>query len=589
VDFLNIKNINNSYLKTNAIDLERPMENEYYNLLDENVDIIEVIARYAGDINDIMNEFNAEVEVLFYGYAIITINKNDLAKLYSHPQIESLELPKSLYFESVFNLMTSCILTVQNRDSFNLRGNGVIVAVIDSGIDYTHKDFIDNDGKSRILYIWDQSAEGNPPDGFKSGAEYNNEAINIALENAFPFQVIPIIDTNGHGTAVAGIAAGNGRTSNGENLGVAPEAGIIVVKVGTRGYRSFARTTELMRAIKYVIEKSISLNKPVAINISFGTNQGSHRGTSVLETFITDISSIWKTAIVIPTGNEGAAGHHYQGQLVSNQESTIEFFTSAGLTEFYLTLWKNFVDSFTVEIVFPGGGSSGIIGIESQLKTVRYGNVSLTIIYTQPTHYSDRQEIFFNFTAVEETINAGIWKLIIRTGEIVDGQIEIWLPTTEEVTEGTFFSNPSINNTMTIPSTSYKVIAVSGYNDRIGNIAEFSGRGSTNLELPNPDVSAPAVAIISTKAGGGYDSFTGTSMAAPFVTGSAALMMQWGIVNNNDPFLYGERIKAFLRLGASRTNNIKYPNPLFGYGRLCLSNTMNYVENYKFGSNILWQ
>lgn len=585
-------NSNNKYInyfETYVNALERPIGNEYYNLFNDGVDTVEVITRFSGDIANIADEFDAEVEVLYYGYAIITINKSNLLNLYMHPQILSLELPKSLYFEATFNLLTSCIRTVQSSESYDLRGEGVIIGIIDSGIDYTHKDFIDDDGKSRILYIWDQSVEGTPPAGFRSGAEYNNEEINLALENAFPFQVIPMVDTNGHGTAVAGIAAGNGRSSNGENLGVAPESELIVVKIGTRGYASFARTTELMRALKYVIEKAKMLNRPIAINISVGTNNGSHRGTSVLETFISDISASWRTSIVIPTGNEGSAGHHFQGQLISNQETSIEFFTSAGITEFYITLWKSFEDSFTVEIIFPGGGTSGIIGIESQVRTVRHDNVSLTIIYGQPTHYSDRQEIFFNFVAVERTINAGVWRMIIRTRDIVDGRIEMWLPTTEEVTEGTFFSTPSINNTMTIPSTALKAITVSGYNDRIGNIAEFSGRGSLNMELPNPDISAPAVGIISTKAGGGYDSFTGTSMAAPFVTGSAALMMQWGIINNNDPFLYGERIKAFLRLGAARSNNVKYPNQLFGYGRLCLSNTMNYLEEYKYGSNILWR
>lgn len=586
---MNTENIHYDYLNGNVNALEYIIENEYANLFDADVDTIEVIARFSGDISQLAEELDAEVEVLYYSYAIITINKNNLLKLYSHPQIESLELPKSLYFNSVFNLLTSCIRTVQSTESYNLRGRGVIVAIIDSGIDYTHRDFRNEDGTSRILYIWDQTAEGTPPEGFASGAEYNNEEINMALENAFPFQVIPMVDTNGHGTAVAGIACGNGISSNGENLGVAPEADIIAVKVGTRGYRSFARTTELMRAIKYVIEKARVLDKPCAINISFGTNNGSHRGVSLLETYIEYVSAIWKIAIVIPTGNEGSAGHHYQGQLTSNQETSIEFFTSAGLTQFYITLWKNFVDEFTVEIIFPGGGSSGIIGIESQVKTVRYSNVSLTVIYGQPSHYSDRQEIFFNFTAAEGLISAGVWRLVIRSGEIVDGQIEMWLPTTEEVTEGTFFSTPSINNTLTIPSTARKIITVSGYNDRIGNIAEFSGRGNVNIELPNPDISAPAVGIISTKAGGGYDSFTGTSMAAPFVTGSAALMMQWGIVNENDPFLYAERIKAFLRLGAVRMRNVRYPNPLFGYGKLCLSNTMSYLEQYKYGGNILWR
>ncbi len=581
----------NNYLNEETLALKNVMGNEYTELLDDTTNIIEVIAKISGDANRIRIDLGVDVEVLYLNYAIITLDRAKLLQLYSHPQIESLELPKSLHFETSYNLLTTCIKSVQDKDYFDLRGKDVIVAVIDSGIDFTHKDFTNEDGTSRILYIWDQTADGVPPEGFLSGAEYNNEEINIALTNAFPFQVIPIIDTNGHGTAVAGIAAGNGRTSNGENMGVAPESDIIAVKVGTKGYRSFARTTELMRALKYVIEKAIQLNKPIAINISFGTNNGSHRGLSIFETYITDISTIWKNVIVIPTGNEGSAGHHFQGLIESNQNKEIEFFTSAGLSQFYITFWKNFVDDLTVEIIFPGGFSSGIIGIESQVKTVRHNDVILTVIYGQPSRYSEAQEIYFNFTAAEGTgtIPAGVWKLIVRAGNVVDGQLEMWLPTTEEVTEKTFFTTPSINNTLTIPSTARKVITVAGYNDKVGNIAEFSGRGNINTALPNPDIAAPAVDIISTKIGGGYDSFTGTSMAAPFVTGSAALMMQWGIVNNNDPFLYGERVKAFLRLGASRQRNLRYPNPLFGYGVLCLSNTMNYLEEYKYGGNILWR
>jgi len=130
---------------------------------------------------------------------------------------------------------------------------------------------------------------------------------------------------------------------------------------------------------------------------------------------------------------------------------------------------------------------------------------------------------------------------------------------------------------LTIPSTADKMITVAGYNDRVGNIAEFSGRGNSNMALPSPDLAAPAVGILTTRVGGGYDAFTGTSMAAPFVTGSVALMMQWGIIENNDPFLYGERVRAFLRLGASRQANVVYPNPMSGYGTLCLNNTMTFL------------
>ena len=241
-----------------------------------------------------------------------------------------------------------------------------------------------------------------------------------------------------------------------------------------------------------------------------------------------------------------------------------------------------------MELLFPGGLSSGVIGIESQLKNVRIGDLLFTVLYGQPTRYSVRQEIFFNLRAVSGTIGPGVWKLRIFASSVVDGNFEIWLPTTEAVTSKTYFSNASVNDTMTIPSTAEKVVKVAGYNDRLGNIAEFSGAGSTNPALPNPDLAAPAVGILAPKAGGGYDAYTGTSMAAPFVTGAAALMMQWGIAERNSPFLYGERVKAFLRLGASRSGQTAYPNPMFGYGTLCLSSTLSYLERYQWGGDDIW-
>ena len=551
-------------------------------------DRMEVIVKYSGDISKIAKELGAEVEILLQGYAIINIDKDKIPKLYSYQEVESIELPKNFYIASAYNLISTCVKDVQDSRRYNLQGDGTIVAIIDSGIDYTHPDFINEDGSSRILYLWDQSEKGIPPAGFVAGAEYDQAQINEALNSTNPLNVVDSVDFVGHGTAVAGIAAGNGRASNGANVGVAPNAEMIVVKVGKRGVRSFARTTELMRAMKYVLEKARQLNKPVAINMSFGMNNGSHLGTSIFETYLTDISSEWKCSIIIPTGNEGSAAHHFAAQVGSNQTVDIEFFTAAGITNFYLTMWKSITNSLSVEIIFPDESSSGVINIENQIKNVRMKNLLLTVIYGQPSHYSVNQEIFFNVKAITGTISPGLWILRLVTENVVDGRFDIWLPTTEEVTEETQFTNPSVLRTMTIPSTAKKIIAVAGYNDLLGNIAEFSGTGCVNIELPNPDIAAPAVDILSTKSGGGYDTYTGTSMAAPFVTGSAALMMQWGIVNNQDPFLYGERVKAFLRLGANRAAGTIYPNPKFGYGTLCLSNTMSYLERYFWGGENVW-
>lgn len=568
----------------------REMSNEFEltDLLDTPSNKIEVIAKFNGDIKKIASDLGAEAEIIYQNYAIITIDKTKIGDLNSYTEVEHLELPKNLYFEGPNNISASCINAVQRTNGYNLSGKGVIVAVIDSGIDYMHPDFRNSDGTSRILFIWDQTANGTPPIGFYSGAEYNNQQINSAILSPDPYLVVPSSDTNGHGTAVAGIAAGNGRSSAGVNIGVAPEADIISVKVGYKGYASFARSTELMRAIKYVIEKAKRFNKPICINMSFGMNNGSHRGDSLFETFITEISADWKTSIIIPTGNEGAAGHHYSGKIDTNQIQEIEFFTAPGLESLYLSLWKNFVDSFSVEIIFSDGSSSGVVGIESQTKTVRKPNFILNIFYGQPSHYSVAQEVFFLINSTNAPIQAGISKLRLIAQTIVDGSFDIWLPTLEEVTAQTFFSNPSIYNTLTIPSTAEKIIRVAGYNDRVGNIAVFSGRGNPADNAFLPDIAAPAVDILTTKTGGGYDTFTGTSVAAPFVTGAAALMMQWGIINNNDPFLYGERLKAFLRLGATRRKDIMYPNASFGYGTLCLENAMNYLRDYRLGGDYFW-
>lgn len=583
-----MRNAYNPYKKKSVIPSIANGEIDNLDFLLENTDIIEVIVKFSGDILEISRNLQAEVEILLQGYAIITIDSADIPKLYSYPQIENIELPKNLYITSQYNLISSCIRSVQDNKNLNLNGSGVIVAVIDSGIDYTHLDFRNDDGSSRILYIWDQTQSGTPPVGFSSGAEYTQQQINNALNSQSPLQIVPSTDTNGHGTAVAGIAAGNGRESNGENIGVAPNAELIIVKAGTKGYASFARTTELMRGVKYVIDKARQLNKPLAINMSFGMNNGSHRGDSLFETYLSDMSTEWKNSIVVPTGNEGAAGHHYSDLLQSNSTKNIDFFIIDGLGNFYISMWKNFVDTLSVELICPGGASTGIIGIESQIKNVQINNMQLTIIYGQPTHYSVGQEIFFNIKAITGTVFGGIWKIKIISNNIVDGTIEMWLPTIEEVTDRTHFSNPTIYDSMTIPSTAERVIKVSGYNDQIGNIAEFSGVGNLNMALPNPDLAAPAVSILTVKKGGGYDSFTGTSMAAPFVTGSAALMMQWGIVNQNDPFLYGERIKAFLRLGANRKMALTYPNSTYGYGTLCLRNTITFLERYQWGGNNRW-
>ncbi|HAN20163.1 MAG: hypothetical protein A2Y15_03260 [Clostridiales bacterium GWF2_36_10] len=542
---------------------------------------IEVIVKYSGDIFKVGTELEAEVEILDPEYAIFTLHLSRVEKLHNYKEVEYIELPKIMTYLLSESLSRACIPVVQSPDRFGLTGNGIIVGIIDSGIDFTHPDFINEDNTSRVLFLWDQSIDGSPPAGFRSGTEYTNEQINKALASEFPFSVLPSRDEAGHGTAVTGIAAGNGRQSMGRERGVAPQASIISVKLGHTGNQFFPRNTEIMRAIKYISDKAEALNMPVVMNLSYGTNNGSHAGDSLFETYINSVAEKWKTVFSVATGNEGSAAHHFTGTVSNNTTVEVDFVTLGIVKSFYMTLWKNFADTFSFELISPSGRSSGVIRTEQRENYVTLDGVLVSFYYGQPTHYNLGQELFFNFRALNSSIPKGVWKLKVNGIQVVDGNFDIWLPTVEDVSSNTAFLLPSPETTLTIPSTALNVISVGGYNALTNSAAEFSGRGYTRRILyVKPDLVAPAVGILAPRSGGGYDTFTGTSFAAPFVTGAAALMMEWGIVRGNDPFLYGQRVKGFLQKGATRETFIDYPNPIWGYGTLCLSRTMDYLVEY---------
>jgi hypothetical protein len=256
------------------------------------------------------------------------------------------------------------------------------------------------------------------------------------------------------------------------------------------------------------------------------------------------------------------------------------FYTASGLNSFFITFWQNFTDDLLLKLVLPDGRSTSEISSVDRTNTLRFGDTLISINYGQPNHYNENQEIFFQASSRQGALPVGLWTIQIRSVKTVEGRFDIWLPVTEIVSAGTAFSNPDPYTTLTLPATADNVITVGGYDSRVGSFAEFSGRGYTRTGIIKPDLVAPAVSILTPRKGGGYDSFTGTSVAAPFVTGSVALMMEWGIVKGNDPFLYGQRAKAFLKSGASRTPGLSYPNPEWGYGKLCLSNAMDLLQAY---------
>lgn len=555
------------------------------NLLANENTPIEVIVKYNGDIKALAQELNIPIEILNPSYAIILVQPQQMTGLRLYPQIEYLEPASRLALLENPSIANSCISNVRKGQKYNLSGNGTIVAILDSGIDYQHPDFVNPDGTTRILCMWDQNQSGTPPEGFTFGTEYSMETINEALmapENERD-SIIKQLDFNGHGTAVAGIAAGNGRGSNGQYMGVAPEASLIVVKLAANVTQYFTSTTNLMRGVKYVIDKAIEYNMPISINISYGNNQGSHDGNSLFEQYLDSMADMWKTSIVVPTGNEGTARHHFQGSVSEKQTVDVQFTSQQGLHNLPITLTKSFIDIFEFRILSSSGETSRAINLRQLEQTVLINNTEIVISIAQPTPYAQEQNIIFLFRGLGgAVIPENIWTIQVTGINIIEGEFNLWLPVTEISGSGTEFLYPTLNTTLTIPSTAQKVVSVGGYDSQNGNFSEFSGRGFTRTGGIKPDLVAPAESIISTAPGSGYGAFTGTSFAAPHVAGACCLMMQWGIVQNNDPYLYGQRLKAFLRSGSRRSPNMIYPNSNWGFGTLCIEKSLDLVSYYNY-------
>ena len=530
----------------------------------------DLIVRYSGSLDEI-RELGAGVVELQNEYAIITIREDLIDRLTEFPQIEFVEKPKRLFFAVENEKRASCIPPVQ-RPPLNLTGRGVLVGIIDSGIDYANPVFRNADGTTRIRNLWDQSLSENPPAGYLIGTEYTSEQINEALRQPTieqRRQIVPSQDISGHGTAVAGVAAGNSQ----EYRGVAYESDLIVVKLGLPRLNGFPRTTELMQAIDYVIRKALEYGQPIAINLSFGNTYGAHDGNSLLEQFIQDASNRWKNVICIGTGNEGNTAGHVSGILDENEQVEIELAVQENETGLNVQIWKAYYDLVDILLEAPSGVRIGPIQEILGSQRFRIGETEILLYYGEPSPYTIDQEIYMDFLPRTDYITSGIWRIVLVPREIISGNYALWLPSESVLNEGTRFLSPSVQGTLTIPSTAFRTIGVGAYNSATMTYADFSGRGAG--ARIKPDLVAPGVNVRAPIPGGGFGEFSGTSFATPFVTGSAALLMQWGIVDGNDPFLYGEKVKAYFQRGAREILGFEeYPNQVVGYGALCVEESL---------------
>lgn len=552
----------------------------------------ELIVKYHGGL-DRLREQNIVVEELIAGYAILTVPEALVDMVSDTPEIEYVEKPKRFYYGQTFPAGTSCFPPVAMRTPF-LNGRGVLLAVLDSGITWDLEVFRKADGSTRIRYLWDQTVSeetgdvryGKMPDGFSIGTEYTAEEINAALQMHTwdRYSLIPSRDLSGHGTAVAGIAAG--RSADGLYTGAAPEAELIVVKLGSPRNNGgveegFPRTTEILRGVTYALRKARQLNMPLVINLSFGNSYGSHDGSSLLERFLDNASEIGRTVICVGSGNEGAARGHFAGNIT--RDGRVELAVGNYERNLNIQLWKNYSDVFRIRLQAPGGEEAELsTNIQGGKYTLELEQTRILVYLGEPLPYAVAQEIYLDMIPAEGSyINAGIWTIRLEPVVTVTGQYYLYLPAGSGIGESTGFYRATPQVTLTIPSTAAKVITVGAYDQVYDTYADFSGRGYADSTrtigvaaagLTKPDLVAPGVNIQAPDVYGSFTPVTGTSFAAPIVSGAAALLMEWGIVRGNDPFLYGEKVKAYFRKGARPLRGeTEYPNDRVGYGKLCVA------------------
>ncbi|HJD46454.1 MAG TPA: S8 family peptidase [Candidatus Mediterraneibacter norfolkensis] len=532
--------------------------------------------------DSIMREGQCEQDAGF-DYKCIYISKEDAGPV-TLTRFSYNSIPKCYAPLSMETLNQAGILPIQNYPTLQLKGEGVLIGFLDSGIDYENDVFRNIDGTTRIAAIWDQTVQsGPPPEGFAYGSEYSREMIDAALRSDDPISMVPSTDESGHGTYAASIAAGGANAAE-QFLGAAPEASIAMVKLKQakeylRDYYFIPRSaicyqeTDLMLGLKYLNDLADRLGLPLVICITTGTSMGGHIGTLPFPYLIEGYSTRANRITVIGTGNEADKRHHYYDVIAGSTDSrTVELRVGENVSGFSLELWSDIPNVFSISMISPSGESTSRIpfrvGAGAEIDFL-FEKTKVSVDYRLLVEKSTSELVFFRFQAPAP----GIWKIIVEPLSSIDGNFHMWLPLTEFLSGEVYFLESDPYYTLTAPANTSSPVIVSWYNGNTGAVSQASGRGYTRTRNINPDITAPGVDVRGALPGGRFSSRSGSCVSAAVTAGAVALMLEWLIYDQNVPGIDSYQIKSLLILGAVRPGIMEYPNREWGYGQFNLYNT----------------
>lgn len=469
------------------------------------------------------------------------------------------------------------ILQRNTLPNMGLKGNGVLLGIVDTGIDYKHSAFLYADGTSRVVRIWDQTINEDVCEGFSNyGCTYTQQDINEALKDPNPLNRVPTTDVIGHGTMVAGVAGGSSDSQSGfSGIATGSEYVIVKLKQAKRGLREFFLVPEdkicfqendIMLGVEYLINVAEELNRPIAICMALGTNNGGHDGLGKLSDLLSSYSQKSGVSVVIAGGNEVNGRNHCEGGIdPSIGYADVELMVGGSNPSFLMEVWGSANSGISINVVTPTG---------EEFTSLRYGDYDSRRI----DFPNDESTVWLNNIALEpdtkdelvlfrfRTPVEGIWKFRILSEHDGMSSYNIWLPVRYLIPEDTYFLEPSRNTTIVSPGNSIRPITVGAYDMHSGGIYSESSRGFSRINIIKPDFVAPGVYVRAPFLENSYGYASGTGVSSAYLTGVTALFLEWGIVRENLLTMSTINIKNYLIQGARRKELMDYPNNVWGYG-----------------------
>jgi len=528
------------------------------------------------------------IQELDFGYKSVSLDSRMLLPL-SLRQYWYGAIPKCYTLLDMQPLDAAGIITLQNYPTLQLMGDGIMIGFLDTGIDYQNRVFRNLDGTTRIVGIWDQTIQtGRTPQGLYYGTEYTEEMINAALRSEDPFQIVPSVDTDGHGTFVASAAAGGAEVGK-QFLGAAPEASIAMVKLKpAKNYLKefFAiaqdavcyQENDIMLGLRYLNDLARKQGMPLVICVALGTSFGGHNGDSILADILDIYATVRNRCVVVGTGNEAARRHHYFNRFTDAQDTrTAEIRVGEGTQSFAVELWSTLPNIVMVSVTSPSGERTGMIPIRLGYLfdfLFTFERTTITVEYRLLQRNNDAQLVFIRF----QNAVPGIWKIDIKPAMQTTGDFHIWLPMEEFLEGEVYFLESNPDTTFTEPSGGRNTMTVAFYNSRENGVDINSGRGYTRDEKIKPDYAAPGEAVTGAVPGGEFKNRTGSSAATAIAAGGCALIMEWISEQPGARGVSSSQVRNIIVMGTQKLPGIEYPNTQWGYGTMNLYRSLDILR-----------